>query len=146
MVRSAITVRRLAGLLTPGALLLCAALALQEQESVWAAAVPYAPYFCFGSLAAAALLSWYHNYSRVLCAALVVGLVVCGLGRAAPISDVTRLAAAFLLPLNFILLATLRERGLTTLNGLTKLGIIGIQVAALFRLTEGDSERLSAFL
>jgi diguanylate cyclase (GGDEF)-like protein len=142
MVRSVITVRRLLSLLTPGALLLCAALALQQQESVWETAVPYAAFFCFGSLAAAALLSWYHNYSRVLCAALVVGLAVWGLGRLAPVADVTRLAAAFLLPLNFILIATLKERGLTTLNGLIKFGAIAVQVTVLFRLTESGTERL----
>src|SRR5215510_13924578 len=108
MVHSVITVRRLVSLLAPGALLLCAALALQQQESVWKAVVPYAAFLCFGSLTAGALLSWYHNYSRVLCAALVVGLTVWGLGSTAAVADATRLAAAFLLPLNFILFAVLK--------------------------------------
>jgi diguanylate cyclase (GGDEF)-like protein len=145
MVHSVITVRRLVSLLAPGALLLSAALALQQQESVWQAAVPYAAFLCFGSLAAAALLSWYHNYSRVLCAALVVGLTVWGFGRMATVADVTRLAAAFLLPLNFILFAILKERGLTTFNGLIKLGLIGVQVAALLRLTQSGGDRLNSF-
>jgi diguanylate cyclase (GGDEF)-like protein len=140
MVLNFITPRRLVSLIMPGAVLLFAALALEQEEVVRETVVPYANYFCFGALAAAALLSWYHNYSRVLCTALVVGLAVWGLGLEAPAGDLTKLATAFLLPLNFVLFTAFKERGLATLDGLVKITLIGAQVFVLYWFTKtGDA-------
>ena len=140
MVLNFITPRRLVSLIMPGAVLLFAALALEQEGVLRETVVPYANYFCFGALAAAALLSWYHNYSRVLCTAVVVGLAVWGLGLEAPAGDLTKLATAFLLPLNFALFTAFKERGLTTLDGLVKITLIGAQVFALYWFTKtGDA-------
>lgn len=145
MARNFITARRLVSLIMPGAVLLFAALALEREELVRNTVVPYADYFCFGALAAAALLSWYHNYSRVLCTAVVVGLAVWGLGLESPYGDATRLATAFLLPLNFALLTAFKERGLTTFDGMIKIGFITAQVLALYWLTQSVNVRFDTF-
>jgi diguanylate cyclase (GGDEF)-like protein len=141
-----ITIRRLVSLIAPGALLLCVAWALQHEESVRVVAVPYAPYICFGALAAAALLSWYHNYSRVLCAAVVIGLAVWSLGRSATVTEATNVTVVFLLPLNLALFATSKERGLATLDGFFKAVLIAAQVFGLRLLTENGSGGIDALL
>jgi diguanylate cyclase (GGDEF)-like protein len=76
----------------------------------------------------------------VLCTAVVVGLAVWGLGLEAPAGDLTKLATAFLLPLNFVLFTAFKERGLTTLDGLVKITLIGAQVFVLYWFTKtGDT-------
>ena len=70
------SLRSLFGVVSPGGLLLLAAFALYREEPVRNSMGPYTMYFCFGALAAAALLSWYHNYARVLCLALATGIAV----------------------------------------------------------------------
>jgi len=141
-----ITVRWLAGLISPGGLVLLAAWALQQEEPARAAAAPYAPYFCFGALAAAALLSWYYNYGRVLFVAVAVGLTLWCLRQLAPAGEVSKFAGVFLLPLNFALFAWLKERGVSTLSGLLKMGFILAQVLGVLMLGESKSGRLEAFL
>lgn len=141
-----ITIRWLTGLLSPGGWLLLAAWALQQDEPVRMAAAPYAVYLCFGALAAAALLSWYHNYARVLCVALVAGLLVWSMGRPVAVAEVQKLAAVFLLPLNFAWFAWLKERGVLTLDGLWKLGVIGAQVLGVLMLGGRAGGRWEAVL
>lgn len=121
MARVANTLRFLAGLLTPGGVLLAAAWALQSEEVMRDAVAPYAVYFCFGALAAAVLLSWYHDQSRLLCTALTVTLAVSELER----------WPAWHLPLNFILFASLRESGVMARDGLFKIGIVVAQAFAV---------------
>jgi diguanylate cyclase (GGDEF)-like protein len=128
MARDNITVRWLVGLISPGGWLLLATWAIQQDEPVRNAAAPSALYFCFGTLAAAALLSWYHNYARMLCVAIAVGLAVWSVGRPPAGVETPKLLVAFLLPLNFVLFAWLKERGVVTLDGMLKVGVIAAQV------------------
>ena len=121
-----ITFRRVVSLVSPGALLLFVVWAIQQDESVREASVPYAAFISFGTLGAAALLSWYHNYARVFFPTAVVGLVMWTFGR--PDSDPMKLWIALLVPLNFILTAALKERGLMTLEGAFQGGILLMQL------------------
>jgi GGDEF domain-containing protein len=127
MARAITALRRLTALLVPGAVLLLAAWAVQTEEVVRTAAAPYALFFCWGTLTAAVLLSWYYDQSRLLCLASVVALSVWLLARL-PDPDAARLAAITLLPLNFILFASVKERGVMTFEGFLKVGVVLAQV------------------
>jgi diguanylate cyclase (GGDEF)-like protein len=134
------SIRSLTGLVSPTGLLLLAAFALYREEPVRTAIGPYTIYFCFGALAAAALLSWYHNYARVLCLAVVTGIAIWSFAGLSAGPEISRMIPVVLLPLNFVLFAWLVERGVLTLSGLLKLGAIGVQVAGVIFWTRfGDS-------
>jgi diguanylate cyclase (GGDEF)-like protein len=145
MPRHVATVRWLARLITPGAWLLLATWGLTQVEPARLTVAPYARFFCFASLAAAGLLSWYYSQGRVLFSALVVGLAVWSLTLPAS-ADVSKLAAVFLLPLNIALFATLSERGTVTPSGLLKLALIAIESVGVVMLGEVRGVRLEAFL
>lgn len=140
------TVRWLTSLITPGAWLLLAIWGLQHEELALQAVAPYARFFCFGALAGAVLLSWYYNQGRVLFSALVIGLAVWGLTALPASAEVSKLAAAFLLPLNVALFASLRERGTVTPSGLLKMALILMQSIGVVMLGELRGGRLEAFL
>lgn len=108
-----------------------------------AAAAPYAAYFCFGALATAVLLSWYYDQARLLCIALAVGLTVWGLGRLPAEAEVARLAAIFLLPLNFVLFEWLSEPGVMTVSGWVRIGFVWSQLmgVAWLGFTQGGPLR-----
>ena len=146
MARDLNTFRFLTGLLTPGGVLLLATWAMLQQEVVRAAAAPYAVYYCFGALTAAVLLSWYYDYSRLLCTALAVGATAWGLGRMPAGDDVPRLAAVFLLPANFILFAALKERGVLTISGFLKIGLVAAQFLGVAWLRQNKVAGVDAFL
>jgi diguanylate cyclase (GGDEF)-like protein len=131
MGRTFITLRRLVDLVSPGGLLLFAAWALQQEAAIRESFAPFAAYFCFGTLGAAALLSWYHNYARVFCASAAVVLGLLAFTDLIPSTAIMGPAVAFLLPLNFAAFALLRERGIMTLDGAAKVGAIGVQVLAV---------------
>ena len=145
MPRNVATVRWLARMITPGAWLLLAAWGLTQVEPARLTVAPYARLFCFASLTAAGLLSWYYSQGRVLFSALVVGLAVWSLTLPAS-ADVSKLAAAFLLPLNIALFASLSERGTVTPSGLLKLALIAIESAGVVMLGEVRGGPLEAFL
>jgi diguanylate cyclase (GGDEF)-like protein len=134
------------GLITPGAWLLLATWGLQQVEPARLAVAPYARFFCVGVLAAAVLLSWYYSQGRVLFSALVVGLAVWGLRTLPASAEVSKLAAAFLLPLNIALFASLSERGTVTPSGLLKMALISMESAGVVMLGELRGGRLEAFL
>ena len=136
MRRPLTTLRFLGGLLAPGGVLVLATWAVQREEVVQQAAAPYAAYFCFGALLASVLLSWYYDQSRLLCSASAVVLTVLALARLATDSDMAQLAAVTLLPLNFSLLAVLKERGVMTLDGLLKVGMIAAQAAVVYWIAQ----------
>lgn len=144
--RNVLTLRRVISLVAPGALLLLFAWAVQQEESVRVAVVPYAAFICFGTLAASALLSWYHNYARVLSASVVSGMAIWLFAQSGPDADPIKPAIAFLLPLNFALFAAMKERGLMTFEGALKAGVVGIQVLLMRFLFERDLETLQTFL
>ena len=123
------TTRFLIGLLTPGGVLLAAAWAMQQDPVVRDAAAPYAVYFAVGALAAAILLCWYHDQSRLLAAALAAVLTVTALERWPDGAHIAKSAAIFLLPLNLALFGALRETGVMSVGGLVKLGIVVAQAA-----------------
>ena len=129
--------RFIAGVLAPGGVLVLATWAIQREEVVQSAATPYAAYFCFSALVAAVLLSWYHDQSRLLCSASAVVLTVLALGPLAIDSNIAKLAAVILLPLNFSLFAVLKERGVMTFEGLLKVGIVATQTFGLYWLAQG---------
>jgi diguanylate cyclase (GGDEF)-like protein len=146
MPRSVAAVRWMTGLITPGAWLLLATWGLQQVEPARLAVAPYARFFCFGVLAAAVLLSWYYSQGRVLFSALVLGLAVWGLRTLPASAEVSKLAAAFLLPLNIALFAYLSERGTVTPSGLLKMALISMESAGVVMLGELRGGRLEAFL
>jgi diguanylate cyclase (GGDEF)-like protein len=117
-------------LLIPGGVLVLAAWAIQQEEIVRSAAAPYAPYYGYGACAAALLLSWYYDQSRLLCVAgaIVLSVWLIALPNA---PNVARFATIFLLPLNFILFGSLRERGVMSFEGFLKFGAIVVQAYAV---------------
>jgi GGDEF domain-containing protein len=136
MERPLATLRFLASLMVPGGVLVLATWAVQREEVVRAAAAPYAAYFCLDALLVAVLLSMYYDQIRVLCSAAAVVLTVLVLGPWVTDSNMVKLAVVILLPLNLSLLALSKERGLMTLNGLLKLGIIAAQPLSLIWLAQ----------
>jgi diguanylate cyclase (GGDEF)-like protein len=144
MERPLTTLRFLAGLLAPGGVLVLATWAVQREDVVRSAAAPYAAFFCFGALAAGVLLSWYYDQSRLLCSASAVVLTVLALGPWATGSNLVKLAAVILLPLNFSLLAVLKERGVMTFDGLLKVGIVAAQTFGLYWIAQRNGPNWEA--
>lgn len=138
--------RWLLGLMWPGGWVFLAAWAFQQEEVALRAAAAYAVFFCFGALGAAALLSWYFNYGRVFFVAVAAGLTVWFVEQPAAGREVQRLAAIFLLPLNFGLFAWLTERGVVTLHGIFRMGFILAQVLAVLAFAGTKAGGLEAFL
>jgi len=144
MERQLTTLRFLAGLLAPGGVLVFAAWAVQREEVVRSAAAPYAAYFCFGALVAGVLLSWYYDQSRLLCAASAIVLTVLALEGVGTDSNIVKLAAVVLLPLNFSLLAVLKERGVMTFDGLLKVGIVAAQAFGVWWIAQPNGPNLGS--
>jgi diguanylate cyclase (GGDEF)-like protein len=144
MERPLTNLRFLAGMLAPGGVLVFAAWAVQSEEVVRSAAAPYAAYFCFAALVAGALLSWYYDQSRLLCAAAAIILTVVALGPLGIDSSMVKLAAVTLLPVNFSLLAVLKERGVMTVDGLLKVGIVAAQGFGLVWIARGNGPHWGA--
>jgi GGDEF domain-containing protein len=130
--------RLLVGQFAPGGVLLLAAWAVQREEVVRTAAAPYAVYFCAGALVAAVLLSWYYDQSQLFCSAVAIALTVLAFEPSALDTGTKKLAAMFLLPLNFSLFALLKERGVMTFTGLFKTGIVAAQAVAVFWIAQGS--------
>ena len=145
MTRDAATIRWLINLMWPGAWILLAIWAFQQEELALAATAPYAVYICFGALGAAALVSWYFNYGRVFFVVVGAALTVWVLQQPAS-SETHKLAAVALLPLNFALFALLKERGIVSLSGVLRMGLILAQVVGVVALQPGKAKRLEAFL
>jgi len=133
-------------LITPGGWLLLASWGVQQVEPARLAVAPYARFFCFGALAVAVLLSWYYSQGRVLFSAIVISLAVWGLQTLPASAEVSKLAAAFLLPLNIVLFASLNERGTVTPSGLLKMVLISMESVGVVMLGELRGGRLEAFL
>ena len=146
MTRDLLTIRGLIELISPGAWLLLATWGFEQMEAVWLVAAPYAHFFCFGALGAAVLLSWYYNRGRVLLVAIAIGLTVWGFTQLEVAGEVLRLAAVFLLPLNFVLFAWLEERGVVSPSGILKIGLIPAQVLGVVGLDKMEGGKLEAFL
>jgi len=92
------------------------------------------------------LLSWYHNYVRILCLSVATGIAVWSFKGLSANPEIPLLIPALLLPANFILFAWVVERGVLTINGLVKLGVIALQVAGVFYLLQYGGTRLVSSL
>jgi diguanylate cyclase (GGDEF)-like protein len=144
MAHRLMTLRQLGGLMLPGAVLLLAVTAVLAEEAVRGAAAPYALVFCYGAFAAALLLSWYFDQSRFLCGTAAAVLTFWVVGRLPDAPPAGRLAAVLLLPLNFILFASVRERGVVTFEGALKVGAVLLQAAAVVWAGGTVPDRLAA--
>lgn len=134
------------GLLRPGGILLLAAWSLQHEEVVRTAAAPYAPYFCFGALAVAMLLSWYHDQVRLLSSAAAIILTVLALQEWPEAVQTGKLAVMVLLPLNILVFATMSERGVLTPGGLLQVVALGLQVLLVTWMAGEDGSAMSVFV
>jgi diguanylate cyclase (GGDEF)-like protein len=130
-------------LLRPGGILLLAAWAVQHEPVVRAAASPYAVYFCFGALAVAMLLSWYHDQARLLSSAAAITLTVLALEYWPVAVHGGKLAVMLLLPLNILVFAATTERGVLTLQGLLTVGVIAAQVLFVTWIAGSQDARLA---
>jgi diguanylate cyclase (GGDEF)-like protein len=139
------TIRLLTSLLMPGAVLVLAAWALQQDAVVREAAAPYAVYFCFGAAAAAVLLSWYYEQSRLLCTAAAVLLAASALQQFPDHPQIMKLIA-ILLPLNFVLFAASRERGVLSVKGIVQVGLVAGQAVAVAWIARQHLPALDAWL
>ena len=135
----------LKALLVPGGVLLLAAVVLLESGVVpiSAAAVEFYSYAVF---AAGILLAWRFHSSRVLFALIVLllahralGFFSAGRAASAGPGRVAFEVVAFLLPLNFVILSLMRERGLAIPANASRLGLLFVEsvfVAVLCRPEE----------
>jgi diguanylate cyclase (GGDEF)-like protein len=140
------TVRHPVSLFVPGGVLLLAASAVQAEEVVRSAAAPYAVFLCYGACAAALLLSWYYDQSRLLCVASVVVLTVWIAERLPNVPHVAGLAAVFLLPLNFMLFGWIKERGVMSFEGFLAIGAVIAQAYGVVWIGGGNLRGAEAFL
>ena len=101
----------------------------------------FAPYLL---LLAGLALSWRFNRSRafyVMATLLLAHWAVQQQASLAPLqSKGLLLAVGLFLPANILLFAWLRERGIFTVRGLTRLCLIGVQVAVVLLLLNPDGE------
>lgn len=126
-------------LLFPGAWIVFAVWALQQDDAIRGAAEPYAVYFCYGALAAGALISWYYDYMRLLAISLAVGSTIWFLESLPGDAIAARTLANVVLAADFVLFAWIRERGVVTLKGIGALSLVGAQFAALMWLVPAQS-------
>jgi len=126
--------------------LLLAAWAIQREEVIRSAAAPYALVFCCGALAAALLISWYYDQSRLLCVASVVVGTVWIIQQLPAAANSAKFAAVLLLPVNFVLFASVRERGVMSFEGFLKIGAVMAQAFGLAWLGRTNHQTLEALL
>ena len=127
------------GLLKPGGILLLAAWSVQHEEVIRAAAAPYAPYFAFGTLTVAVLLSWYHDQVRLLSSAAAIILLILGLLEWPEAVQAGKLAISVLLPLNLLAFGAMSERGVLTPIGLLQIAVLGLQVMGVTWIVAHDT-------
>ncbi len=123
--------------LVPGGLLLALAAALVN-SSLFATVAPSLPFYYVGVFAAGLLLAWRFNSSRILFSLLVLGLAhravdffATGPTQTAYVHDGPGRSAvalaALLIPLNFIVFAQMRERGLIIAGIAPRFGLLFLE-------------------
>jgi diguanylate cyclase (GGDEF)-like protein len=122
--------KRILSLFLPEAPILLAAALLVTLPSLRPAANGLVAVYPYAVLAAALLLGWRFNRSRLVFAAFLLALTqyVLDGGVATPEQRLFFHATTFLLPLNLALVALLPERGTVTPAGLVRWTLIAIQV------------------
>jgi hypothetical protein len=113
--------------LFPGAWIAFAVWALQQDDAIRTSAQPYAIYFCYGALAAAALISWYYDSMRLLAVSLALGSIIWFLQTFSSDAAMAHFAASLVIAFDFALFAAIRERGVFTVKGGAALALVVVQ-------------------
>ena len=142
--------KRIFSLLVPDALILIGADALITLPALRGAANGLATVFPFTVLAAALLLGWRFNRSRLVFAIALLALTEYVLLNApslgTPRERVFFHALTFLLPINLALVALLPERGTLTAAGLFRWILLGVQVVIVAFLAKAFTDQTLKFL
>lgn len=129
--------KRIISLLVPETLILIGAALLLTLPALHSTATGLATVYPFTVLAAALLLGWRFNRSRLVFAIALIALTEYALLHTPPLQLATprdRLyfhALTFLLPINFALVALLPERGTLTAAGLMRWVMLAVQVVSV---------------
>jgi len=131
-------VRSLTTLCLPGGLLILAGLILFRPGILPDAVQSYVQAYPYAVFGVGVVMGWYFNRSRIVFALVVLALAGLALPRAGgdhlAVEGTSRalfLAVAALLPLNLAGFATLKERGLFTASGVSRLAAIATQFLAV---------------
>ncbi len=140
--------KRLVSKFVPEVLLLAAAAALLTMPSLRGTATGLATVFPFAVVAAALLLGWRFNRSRLVFAIALLALTEYLLlkGVDTPRERVYFHALTFLLPINLALVALLPERGTLTPAGLLRWVLLGVEVLAVVFLAQSFPDKALKFL
>ena len=140
--------KRLFSKLVPEVLILVAATLLVTMPSLRGTATGLATVFPFTVAAAALLLGWRFNRSRLVFAIALLALTEYLLlkGVEAPRDRFYYQAMTFLLPINLALVALLPERGTLTPAGLMRWVLLGVQVLVVVFLAQSFSTKAIGFL
>ncbi len=140
--------KRLFSKLVPEVLILVAATLLVTMPSLRGTATGLATVFPFTVTAAALLLGWRFNRSRLVFAIALLALTEYLLlkGVEAPRDRFYYQAMTFLLPINLALVALLPERGTLTPAGLMRWVLLGVQVLVVVFLAQSFSTKALGFL
>jgi diguanylate cyclase (GGDEF)-like protein len=132
----------------PEVLILVAAALLVTLESLRGTAATLATVFPFTIVAAALLLGWRFNRSRLVFAIALLALTEYVLLRGVETAQdrIYFRATTFLLPINLALVALLPERGTLTPAGLVRWILLGIQVVAVAFLARAFPAQTLRFL
>lgn len=145
--------RRWASFFIPGGILFFAAVLIVNLNTfTWMipAVVGVAPYIVYAS---AILIGWRFNRSSLVFAVLILAMIdrslvmwAKDLSPAESKGEVIFHAAAFLLPLNFLALSLIKERGIFTIHGSIRMALIAVQPVLIAGLIRHDSIRLLHYL
>lgn len=135
---SALLLRGLWAFLLPGGLIFALQVVLAEHPALspWLSVLQ--GYYPISVVAVALLLGWRFDRSRVVLATVIIGLggaLLAALGsRPNAAGQALADALGLLLPLNIVLIALIKERGIFTWHGLLRWTFIGAQAAGLSAL------------
>jgi diguanylate cyclase (GGDEF)-like protein len=140
--------KRIFSKLVPEVLILAAAALLLTLPSLRGTATGLATVFPFTVAAAALLLGWRFNRSRLVFSIALLGLTEYLLlkGVDTPRDRVFFLALTFLLPINLALVALLPERGSLTTAGLLRWVLLGVQALAVVFIAQAFPDKALKFL
>ncbi len=140
--------KRLFSKLVPEVLILAAAALLLTLPSLRGTAAGLATVFPFTVAAAALLLGWRFNRSRLVFSIALLALTEYLLlkGVDSPRERVFFLALTFLLPINLALVALLPERGTLTTAGLLRWVLLGVQALAVVFIAQAFPDKALKFL
>jgi diguanylate cyclase (GGDEF)-like protein len=140
--------KRVISLFVPEALILLGAALLVTLPALQGTALGLASVYPFTVLAAALLLGWRFNRSRLVFAIALLALTeyIVAMGVETPRQQVIYYAATFLLPINLALVALLPERGTVTAAGLIRWVLLAVQVVLVVFLAQSFPEQMLRFL